>query len=226
LGNDESMRLIVIGVLLLPQLASACNCLVSRSACQETTTSNLVFIGTVDTIQPSVLDHWQPKERSSWMKDPNLVALRNSRSTSNLSKLKDRYLQIFFDLPASEKEHLQSAQTQEELERAVNGIVVQGTLVRFNVKGVFRRSEAEDENTDSQSKTAEAPVQGKKYEQDYLTTHKSIEVWNDAGTCGFPFQRGETYLVYAADDEETDRMEQTSAIGLPEFQTLEKICLT
>jgi hypothetical protein len=134
--------------------------------------------------------------------------------------------QIFFDLPASEKEHLQSAQTQEELERAVNGIVVQGTLVRFNVKGVFRRSEAEDENTDSQSKTAEAPVQGKKYEQDYLTTHKSIEVWNDAGTCGFPFQRGETYLVYAADDEETDRMEQTSAIGLPEFQTLEKICLT
>jgi len=32
-------------------------------------------------------------------------------------------------------------------------------------------------------------------------------VWNGAGDCGVSFQKGETYLVYATDDEETDRME-------------------
>jgi hypothetical protein len=31
-------------------------------------------------------------------------------------------------------------------------------------------------------------------------------VWTDAGDCGYDFQEGETYLVYADEDEETDRI--------------------
>jgi len=32
------------------------------------------------------------------------------------------------------------------------------------------------------------------------------EVWTDSGDCGYDFQVGETYLVYADEDEETDRI--------------------
>jgi hypothetical protein len=40
-----------------------------------------------------------------------------------------------------------------------------------------------------------------------LLLFKYFEVWNDLGNCGSLFQKGETYLVYATDDEETDRLE-------------------
>jgi hypothetical protein len=33
------------------------------------------------------------------------------------------------------------------------------------------------------------------------------EVWTDSGDCGYDFQVGETYLVYADEDEETDRID-------------------
>jgi len=35
---------------------------------------------------------------------------------------------------------------------------------------------------------------------------KTVEVWTAFGDCGFAFQTGETYLVYADDDEESDVM--------------------
>jgi hypothetical protein len=35
---------------------------------------------------------------------------------------------------------------------------------------------------------------------------ESAEVWTDSGDCGYDFQVGETYLVYADEDEETDRI--------------------
>jgi hypothetical protein len=33
-----------------------------------------------------------------------------------------------------------------------------------------------------------------------------VEVWTDSGDCGYDFQVGETYLVFADEDEETDRL--------------------
>ena len=35
---------------------------------------------------------------------------------------------------------------------------------------------------------------------------ESDEVWTDSGDCGYNYQEGETYLVYADEDEETDRV--------------------
>lgn len=109
------MRSIRMACLLLaPQILAACHCLVSRSTCHEVSASNLVFIGTVDTIQPA--------ERS----------------------------------------------TQK---------------VRFKVKTMFRRK------TDAESNSP------------------FVDIWNEAGDCSIAFQTGETYLVYATDDEQSDHFE-------------------
>jgi len=101
--------------LLAPRFLSACHCVVSWSVCQEVAASTVVFVGTVDTIQP-----------------------RPSAS--------------------------------------------QGTRIRFKVRTVFRQKESSDSD-------------------------KFIDVWNESGDCGIPFQKGETYLVYATDDEESDHLE-------------------
>lgn len=52
---------------------------------------------------------------------------------------------------------------------------------------------------------AEAQAPGKRDDDDEKSP-KSLSVWNESGSCGIPFQKGETYLVYATDDEETGRM--------------------
>ena len=63
-----------------------------------------------------------------------------------------------------------------------------GMRVRFRVQTLFKH-EDDDDDHDSQ-KPVEEP-------EDHF------EVWTPFGDCGISFQTGETYLVYAGDDEET-----------------------
>jgi hypothetical protein len=56
--------------------------------------------------------------------------------------------------------------------------------VRFTVKTTFRGEKEKDDSDD------EGP----------------LEVWTDSGDCGYDFQVGETYLVYADEDEESGRI--------------------
>ena len=131
-------------LLLIPQLIAACNCLVSRSTCQEVANSNLVFIGTVESIEPSLLDYWKPQAHRDWLQDPEFVALRKNKSEPALTRLKDRYLKLLFDLPDFEKSQIQSAATQERLQAVMLWIVSQGTRIRFRVRTSFQRKEDSD----------------------------------------------------------------------------------
>ncbi len=180
-------------LLLIPQLLAACNCLVSRSTCQEVANGNLVFIGTVESIEPSLLDYWKPWARRDWLQDPELVALRKNKSEPALRTLKDRYLKLLFDLPDFEKSQIQSAATQERLQAVMIWVLSQGTRIRFKVRTTFQRKQ----DSDSDDKDSGSDKKDDQF----------AEVWNGAGDCGVSFQKGETYLVYATDDEETDRME-------------------
>lgn len=139
--------------VLVPSIGSACPCLVSHSACQEVASSNLVVIGVVEAIQPTILDPWQTKKpKNDWMNDPEVIALKKSRSESGLNRLKERYLTLFFDLPANEKLRIQAAGTRQKLQQVMDGIVTQGTLVRYNVKQLVRRVENEDNDSGSPAK--------------------------------------------------------------------------
>ena len=50
------IRLGLVFLVISLKSLDACDCLVSRSACQDFNASNLVFIGTVESVRPSVLD--------------------------------------------------------------------------------------------------------------------------------------------------------------------------
>jgi hypothetical protein len=88
------------------------------------------------------------------------------------------------DLPEYYKRRLAAAKTSDDIARLFYSIVAQGRRVRFKVKTTFH---GEQEKQDSDEE-------------------ESLEVWTDSGDCGYDFQVGETYLVYADEDEETDRI--------------------
>jgi hypothetical protein len=157
-------RLLSVFLLAIPTPLPACQCLLTLSACHEVAEADRVFIGTVESVEPSFLNRWNP---------------------SKLSSLPLRQQLAGMDLPEYYKRRLAAAKTSEDIARLFYSIIAQGRRVRFKVKTTFR-GEKEKEDSDDE---------------------ESMEVWTDAGDCGYDFQEGETYLVYADEDEETDRID-------------------
>jgi hypothetical protein len=164
-------------VLLLPMAAIACKCQLTLSACRETAASEVIFIGTVEAISPNFLDQWNPSQAS-------FMALINQEyQQESFPRLREAYLKIFPDLPAEHKKRLETATSKEDLSQLFYWILDHGKRVRFRVKTLYRNGDDDVDDDD-------AP--------------KTMEVWTAFGDCGYHFQVGETYLVYADADEETD----------------------
>ena len=147
-------RVLLVSLLWIPTTLPACQCLLTLSACNEVALADRVFIGTVESVEPSFLNRWNPSKSSSLPLSQQLAGM---------------------DLPDYYKRRLAAAKTSDDIARLFDSIVAQGRRVRFKVKTTFRGEE-------------------------------SVEVWTDSGDCGYDFQEGETYLVYADEDEESGRI--------------------
>jgi hypothetical protein len=170
-------RAALLFLLVLPSAVAACKCELTLSACRETATSEVIFIGTVESIEPNFLDQWNPSQAA-------FMALINREfEQSNFPELRDAYLKIFPDLPADYKKRLHTAATKQDLSKLFYRIIDHGKRVRLRVKTLYR-------NGDDKADDDEA-------------TPKTLDVWTAFGECGFHFQTGETYLVYADADEES-----------------------
>jgi hypothetical protein len=172
-------------VFLIPIAASACKCQLSLSACNEAAKSDVIFIGTVEAIAPSFLDSWNASQRAALAAlNEEYARVQNDRSPSSFAKLRDAYLKVFPDLPEEHRKRLSAATSSEQLADLFYWILDHGKRVRLRVKTVFRGEDLDDDDDGDQT----------------------VEVWTAFGDCGFPFQAGETYLVYADSDEESDVM--------------------
>jgi hypothetical protein len=170
--------------LLFPVAALGCKCQLAMSACNEAATTDVIFIGTVEAIEPNFLDSWNSSQRAALaMLNEEYARVQNDRSAASFTKLRDAYLKVFPDLPAEHKKRLSAATTTEQLAELFYWILDHGKRIRLRVKSVFRGKDLDDDDAG-----------------------KTIEVWTAFGDCGFAFQTGETYLVYADDDEESDVM--------------------
>jgi hypothetical protein len=173
----------------------ACECVTSFSACHEVAVNNLVFIGTVQSIEPIFMNRWYMTNQSSMqsLNDAYLGAQQSPSSAAALARLKDTYLNIFPDLPANEKSRLQSAKTIQDVASMFYSALDLGMRVRLKVKTLFKH---EDDEDDSPQK---AGAKDKKAKAD--DDPDFFDVWTALDDCGYDFQIGETYLVYASDDE-------------------------
>jgi hypothetical protein len=170
-------RGVVLALVMATGAWSACRCQMNFSACQEVAHSEVIFVGTVESISPNFLDQWNPSQAAF------LGLLNQQFAESNFAKLRDAYFQVFPDLPADQKKRLESATTKEDLSKLFYRILDHGKRVRLRVKTLYRNGDDDVDDDD-------AP--------------KTLDVWTAFGECGVHFQVGETYLVYGDSDEESD----------------------
>ncbi len=176
--------------------------------------SDLVFIGTVQSIDPISLNLWN-------MTSPASVRQFNSAytdaqaadSASALDRFKDTYRKTFPDLAADAKRQLQDAKTASYVASLFYFSLYHGMRVRFRVKTLFKREDDDDAPKDASAKAHQAkddddaPKKANAKEQrakdlDKKMDDEFLDVWTPFGDCGYSFQVGETYLVYASDDDE------------------------
>jgi hypothetical protein len=198
LNTGRSPRRLLL-LFLLPVSLLACKCEISYPVCNEVVANDVVFIGTVESVEPAFLDPWDPKSLSL-LPTAEIMRLRAEATPESLDRLKDIFLKLYPSLTGHYKEQLQSAATHRELETVVNEIESQGKQARVRVRKYFKRADDDDDDADA----GKADDDDKDNQKDDIVT-----VWTPSDDCGYDFQKGETYLIYADSDEETGRIETT-----------------
>jgi hypothetical protein len=174
--------------------ALACKCISSLSPCNQAGSSDVVFIGTVEAMDPVFLNRWNLSSRLS-MASLNEAYLdaRQHPSDASVDRLKNAYRTAFPDVAADREDRLRSARTAAGVASLFYSGLGRGMHIRFRVKTLFRR-----EDDDDSPKSAQA-------------AEDILEIWTPFGDCGVDFQAGETYLVYANNDEGSSNSLSTDA---------------
>jgi hypothetical protein len=183
-------------LILLARSAPACQCEASYSACHEVAAGNMVFIGTVESIDPIFLNRWSLTDQSSLRPfNDAYTGAQQHPSAAALAQLKDAYLKVFPGLAADEKLRLQAAQTTNDVASLFYSSLDRGMQVRLKVKKIFKHEDDDDDSPKNAGPKNPKDDDKQKEASDFL------EVWTTFGDCGYDFQVGETYLVYTFNDE-------------------------
>ena len=197
----------VLPLILLPRPARACQCIVSLSTCHEVGSSDLVFIGTVELIEPMFLNRWNLTSPTSIRSiNDAYTGARERPSAPALARLKDAYLKTFPELAADQKNQVQAAKTVSGVTSLFYSSLSRGMRVRFRVKTVFKHED--DDDAPKGTTAADKNDKDKRAKND--DDDDFFEVETAFGECGYDFQQGETYLVYADSDEDSDVLSTSS----------------
>jgi hypothetical protein len=184
------LRAVLVLGLLSCWSANACECQASFAACKEVRVSDLVFIGTVESIEPISLNRWYSTNQSAMRSLNNaFIHAQEHPSADSLRQVKDAYLAMFPGLDAKEKKQIQAAGTVQQLTSMFDSSLERGMRVHLKVKALFKQGDDDD---------------AKVKQGDAKKEPEFIDVWTMSGDCGYDFQIGETYLVFANNEEGAD----------------------
>jgi Carboxypeptidase regulatory-like domain len=182
--------------------ASACECEASFATCKEVKLSDLVFIGTVESIEPIFLSRWYGANQSA-MRSLNdaFVHAQEHPSAESLHQVQDMYLAMFPGLDDREKKQVKAADTVQQMTSMLYSSLDRGMRVHFKVKTLFKQG---DDDDNAATKAGGKDQKDKDDDDDRKSKTDFMDVWTTAGDCGYDFQIGETYLVFANDEEGAD----------------------
>jgi hypothetical protein len=196
------IRVLAAACLCVPALFG-CDCQFSLSACREAAASDVVFIGTADSMDPGVFSRWNPAQRASLESlNCGYDQARKSGAPGALEDLKKSYLKVFPDLPEDRRKAIGEAASADELAKLFYWVMDHGKHVRLRVLEQFRGETDDDAEQDDSKKDDSKPKDEAKRKDGEEPRY--IDLWTPFGDCGFDFQVGETYLVYADNDEESN----------------------
>ena len=198
------MSLVVASFAAL-RLSAACPCMLHFGVCDEVGQSDAVFIGTVESVAPPLLDPFARGKLMASMPAAETARLQADSSPGGLEKLKSIYLKMLDGVPDYSRARIAEAATQSELQAAFEDVQSDGRVARFLVRTSYKRDHGDGDDDKKAPASNVAPGAGK--DDDKPAAPEFIEIWTGSGECGFDFQVGETYLVYAAEDEGSGRLE-------------------
>jgi hypothetical protein len=192
-------RVPILGFLWLiplPWPVMACSCTGALSPCYEVATGSAVFTGRVISVSPAFLNRLNRSGRA----DVGRVAqfydqLVSGVPAQNLIGMKETLLALVPGLSPESFRRIQEAKSRQELLKVFDSLLDHGSYVTLEVKTVFTKGGDDDDDTAG------------------LAAGKLFSVWTPAFDCGVEFQTGETYLVYASMDEDTDTVETDTCMG-------------
>jgi Carboxypeptidase regulatory-like domain len=114
-------------------------------------------------------------------------------SAAALARFKDTFLNVFPGLEPDEKRSLQAATTIHDVASLFDSAMQRGMRVHLKVRTLFKQEE--DDGDSPQNAGAKDKKAMDNDEKAFF------DVWTPFDDCGYEFQIGETYLVYASDDE-------------------------
>jgi Carboxypeptidase regulatory-like domain len=200
-------------------------------------TSDVVFIGKVELIEPMFLSRWNTTSPASLQViNEAYVLARQNPSRPAMDRLRNTYLKTFPALSDEQKRRVQTAQTLSGITSAFYSTLSQGMRVRLRVKTLFKYQDGDDDDDAPKTATATVPKKPGKDDDDdrkggektgdkkqpappMLANDKDtkkedppdvIEVESPFDDCAVDFQEGETYIVYATSDEDSNVLSTTS----------------
>lgn len=187
-------RLLPLSLFAAPLVHAACPCMIHFGVCDEARQSQAVFIGTVESVSPPLLDPWARANAMTSVSGREIAQLQGNATPEALANLKKIYLNLLAGLPDRERQRISDAQTQAELEKAFEAAQSEGRMAHFQVKTLYRlQGDDDDPKAAPKDNDDDAP--------------KTLDIWTSGGDCGVDFQVGETYVVYALEDEDSGRLE-------------------
>src|SRR4051812_24179279 len=104
--------------------------------CDEARQSDIVFIGTVESVAPPFLD---PFSRST-LPATEVNRLLADSTPAAFTKLKDVYLKMFTGMPESSRAVIERAATKTELQRAIEDVGSEGRVAHLRVATSFKQA--------------------------------------------------------------------------------------
>lgn len=170
--SAERWPLLVVVGLLCPVATYACTCVSSTSICQDYRTTDLIFSGRVEDIQPRI-DERDPAVRQKLLQlfsPEELEDIYNSESPDVIRRIKKFYAEA---LPEPLSSQIRAASTAEQLEKLIEP-VLEDKRVTLRVFETYKG----------------------------FTTGETQTIRTSFSSCGASFVRGETYLVHAWKDDQ------------------------
>src|SRR5580692_173113 len=190
---------IFLAMAIVARPASACQC-ERFSTCNEVASTSLVFIGTVESIEPMFLNRWNDTSQSSLRSlNDAFVRAQEHPSADALAALKDAYLKTFPDISEDRKSKIQSARTASSVAALFYSNMGRGMRVRFRVQTLFKHANDDDDDSPKQAVSAKkqappgraAPTkEQEKTQKKEKDAEDFFEVWTPFGECGISFQTG------------------------------------